>query len=354
MEIFQTEQLDAELAQDCFDDFGEKLVSSESLIIELEQHPSHDTSLRSLFRTIHSIKGNLGLTGYAPLVPVLQELEDILDLVRQGDLTFNPKIGDLTLLLLDHVRRFLDDSLVSSTVEYDSELYKKVGGAIKEIADHHEPEKQLLTAISLLDPQTKLDSLEISESFTVDYPELAYFSGLLPAIETRMPKWQGRVPRLIALCERMNQLDGNECDIEQIAAALYTHDIAMSFLPKSLLISEKSISENEYNHVKRHVYACSFLLSQSDHWELAAQILLEHHERVDGGGYPKGLSENDICEGAKCIAVAHAYEAITHGHYYETQHKRPIMRAVMEISANAGNQFSEKWVRHLMKAVQVH
>ena len=58
MEIFQTEQLDAELVQDCFDDFGEKLVSSESLIIELEQHPSHDTSLETKLLTLKGIKGN--------------------------------------------------------------------------------------------------------------------------------------------------------------------------------------------------------------------------------------------------------------------------------------------------------
>ncbi|BCE00110.1 hypothetical protein TYM08_P0173 [Marinicellulosiphila megalodicopiae] len=355
---FRTEQLNQELLQNLHEEFHENLADAENLIIELEHQPKETEKLSALFRNIHTVKGNLSIAQLPPLIPVLQELEDVLSLVRQGELEFNPKIGDLSLLLLDHVKTFLNDSLESETVFYDAKLYEDVGIQINKISTHSDPELQILKALALLN-HNQPSLIEIEESmlhnqFPEQYPDLTYFANLIPSVENRMPQWKGRTNRLLNLAHRM--LDGSQYDFdfEQIAAAIYTHDIAMSFLPIKLLSREQPMTQNEKKQIKAHVYACSFLLSQSEHWQQASRILHEHHEWVNGLGYPKGLTENDIHPGAMCLSIIHAYEAITHGHYYKSDYQRPVKRALVELSKLSNQQFSAFWVERLITSLYIH
>ena len=85
-------------------------------------------------------------------------------------------------------------------------------------------------------------------------------------------------------------------------------------------------------------------------WREAANIVLQHHERVDGKGYPFGLTEDEICDGAKIIAIVDAIDARTHERVFMTTQARPLLRAAMEIGKHVDTQFSEKWV-DVFKAV---
>ena len=297
-----------------------------------------------------------------PLVPVLQELEDVLGLVRQGNIEFNAKIGDLSLLLLDHVRNFLNDSVHQTRVLYDADLYEQVGSQINQIAGHPDPEQLIVRAISLLDPKTQINKKNaranaqqpLHHKITEHYPELSYFAQLVPIVEARVPKWQGRISRLLSLAQRLLHVQKQPFAFEQLAAAIYVHDIAMSFLPLQLLNHAQPMSSDEKKQVQAHVYACSFLLSQSEHWQEASRILHEHHEWVNGAGYPKGLLEEEVHPGALCLSVLHAFESITHGHYCQEEYKRPVKRAMAELSRQSGSQFSVYWVQQLLNVVHVH
>ncbi|MCJ8313811.1 MAG: Hpt domain-containing protein [Saccharospirillaceae bacterium] len=362
MSEFRTEQLDQEIVYELLEEFTENLSQAENQIIDLEQHPNNNETLNALFRNIHTVKGNLGMAQLLPLVPVLQELEDVLSLLRQGELVFNSKIGDLSLLLLDHVQQFLNDSVSSDSVLYDAQLYEDVGIEINKISNHSDPDQQILKAISLLDPNffysTQLDVHSETNAFhqniSEQYPELSYFFQLMPVVESRLPRWKGRTTRLLNLAQRMCELNQSEFDFEQLAAAIYAHDIAMSFLPLKLLTHAQPMTKVEYTQVKSHVFACGYLLAQSDHWKEAARILNEHHEWVNGNGYPKGLTEQNIHPGALCLSVLHAYEAITHGHYYQSDYQRPMKQALSELSKLSNQQFSSHWVTCLLNSVYLH
>ncbi len=78
-------------------------------------------------------------------------------------------------------------------------------------------------------------------------------------------------------------------------------------------------------------------------WESAAEMVLAHHEHEDGQGYPRRLRGEAIVPGAKILAILDAYYAMIHQRA-DRAHKRSILRAVTEINACAGSQFSPEWV----------
>jgi HD-GYP domain-containing protein (c-di-GMP phosphodiesterase class II) len=86
------------------------------------------------------------------------------------------------------------------------------------------------------------------------------------------------------------------------------------------------------------------ILHKMGGWEEAAEIVLQHHEHCNGGGYPKGLEENEICAGAKILAIADTFDACRYARAYRTELKRPLIRAILEINRQADVQFSRQWV----------
>ena len=72
---------------------------------------------------------------------------------------------------------------------------------------------------------------------------------------------------------------------------------------------------------------------------------------MDGSGYPQGIKNEDICDGAKMIAIADTFEAMTNSHAHR-QYKRPVMRAILEINSNAGAQFDAKWVDYFTQVIK--
>ena len=126
MALFSVTDIDSEVLAELLFEFGERRETAEQLILDLEQDTENGGKLNALFREIHTIKGNLGLVGVTPPVLMLQKLEDLLHLIRSGELKFQPLVGDITLLLVDRCASFLDECAIKASVEYDEALYKLV------------------------------------------------------------------------------------------------------------------------------------------------------------------------------------------------------------------------------------
>ena len=71
-------------------------------------------------------------------------------------------------------------------------------------------------------------------------------------------------------------------------------------------------------------------------------MVAQHHEMPDGGGYPHKLTAEDICAGAKILAIVDAFEAVTLKHSHRGQ-SRSIVRAIAEVNA-CDNQFAPEWI----------
>jgi HD-GYP domain-containing protein (c-di-GMP phosphodiesterase class II) len=90
------------------------------------------------------------------------------------------------------------------------------------------------------------------------------------------------------------------------------------------------------------------------HWAEARTYIYQYHECPDGSGYPKGLTNDEISDGAKILALVDAFEAMTHKRASKTHQIRPVTHALLEINRASGTQFCPFWVdilNQVMKSI---
>ncbi len=157
-------------------------------------------------------------------------------------------------------------------------------------------------------------------------------------VESRDPYTSGhqkRVARLaIAIAEKLG-LDNDK--IDTIGTAALIHDIGKIAIPASILSKPGKITRIEYDIVKTHSLVGYDMLKNIKFPYPVAKIVLQHHERLDGSGYPKGLTGETILFESKILAVADVVEAISSHRPY-----RPalgIEKALEEISINRGRLY---------------
>jgi HD-GYP domain-containing protein (c-di-GMP phosphodiesterase class II) len=118
-----------------------------------------------------------------------------------------------------------------------------------------------------------------------------------------------------------------------IALASLFHDIGKFFIPDEILNKPSRLSDEEFNYIKMHSTYSSELL-KGKFIEDIADIVEEHHERLDGSGYPKGLKGDQIRIEARIIGVADSYDAMTSDRAY--RRAMTPKEAIEELKSLAG------------------
>ncbi|MBP1924241.1 HD-GYP domain-containing protein (c-di-GMP phosphodiesterase class II) [Sedimentibacter acidaminivorans] len=126
-----------------------------------------------------------------------------------------------------------------------------------------------------------------------------------------------------------------------IALASLFHDIGKCFIPDEILNKPSSLNEVEFSYIKKHSEYSADLL-RGKFVEDVEKIVLQHHERLDGSGYPKGLKGDEICIEAKIIAVADSYDAMTSDRSYRTGLTPEV--AIEELKDFIGKYYDESIV----------
>ena len=132
-------------------------------------------------------------------------------------------------------------------------------------------------------------------------------------------------------------------------AALF-HDIGHVFTPAEILNKPGPLTPEQMEKVKEHVVAGTALLGEMHLLELELQYIGHHHERFDGQGYPDGLMGKEIPLGARILAIADAYDAMTSGRPYRKALAEEEVR--QELLRNAGAQFDPQLVKLFLAARQ--
>jgi HD-GYP domain-containing protein (c-di-GMP phosphodiesterase class II) len=95
------------------------------------------------------------------------------------------------------------------------------------------------------------------------------------------------------------------------------HDIGKTQIPMQILLKPEKLTPGEYEEMKRHAELGYYLLKDEPGIPLlAAHCALQHHERLDGSGYPRGLAGEEIHEYAKLIGIVDSYDAMTSSRAY--------------------------------------
>lgn len=155
-----------------------------------------------------------------------------------------------------------------------------------------------------------------------------------------------RVSDLVAIIGQ--QMDVSQEDLEVIQQATVLADVGKLQISQSILSKEGGLSEEEWIEMQRHPKLGSKILAEVLHLSGAGEIVLAHHERFDGDGYPHGLKGDDIPLGARIYTVADSYIAMTSDRPHRK--KMPHDRALREIVRSSMTQFDPDVVRAFQSA----
>ncbi len=363
---YQVDTVDADALMGFFQQFSLSYQDIEQSLLMLELDATDMDVIDELVTAIHAIQQALHKIEFNELEKLINSLLVLLQSIRNQVLQFETVISDIILLVVDDIKTVLEKIIDGSERCVILERVPKVCKALEQIpnTDALHRDGVIKDVLMMLDPSTEImEQSELASDYLArlfedsgpDHEELAaygveenedfvFFRGLSAPLETRAHYWLGRSQRMLRLALKMNDMADRPVDPTQLAAAIYMHDAGMALIPLSVINSKGSLSEQDRAKMEQHPQIGYELLRYMKDWSEASLMVLQHHERMDGSGYPQGLKENEICDGAKIIAIADAMDARTHERAHATLMKRPLLRAAMEISKKADTQFSSYWV----------
>ncbi len=157
---------------------------------------------------------------------------------------------------------------------------------------------------------------------------------------TRLAEWAVRVAEHLGV---------GEGELRDIEVASLLHDIGKIGVPDGVLQKPGRLTEEEQNLVRKHPEYGWAILRLFPDFERASLLILHHHERIDGNGYPAGLKGEEIPLGSRIVAVVDAFDAMISSRSY--RQGLPLEEAVRRLVADSATQFDPEVVQHFVPLV---
>ena len=138
----------------------------------------------------------------------------------------------------------------------------------------------------------------------------------------------------------------SEMELQSLQYASLLHDAGKIDIPDEILTKTSKLTSKEYDLIKNHPVLGARIVKNVEILKPIVPIILYHHEKYDGTGYPSGLKKGQIPIGARIMAVADAFEAMISGRPYRGLVSKA--EAINEIKQNSGTQFDPKVVEALI------
>lgn len=192
--------------------------------------------------------------------------------------------------------------------------------AIKNIQLYREQEKLIMGTIKSL--ITVLDSKMPSA-----YTHTPYFSRLVKALAVEMHL--------------------RKKEVVSLKYASLLHDAGKINIPTEILTKSSQLTGEEYDIIKRHPLKSAEIIKHLQILKPVVPIIVHHHEKYNGTGYPSRLKKGKIPIGARIMSVADAFDAMVYGRPYKE--RMSVDDALEEIKKNSGTQFDPQIVKSLIK-----
>ncbi len=356
--------LDPETAMEVLYEFDQHHLVIEDLIAR-SNNLSNVDALNQILCEVHSIRENAAMAQLHDITSFANAIENVLFAIINQNLGASSELGEILLMSMDRLRDFHQSQL--SNVEFDNLDADKITHCLAELSVAHQAQAiiealdNVLLALTgclgehhpppLIKNSTDSKPAAVECCTSKQKKDIAFFRNIAMQIDNQCDFWSNRSDNLCHWALAINREAGHPINDIQLTAAIYLHDAGMAFISHKIINKAGKLSHFETLKIQEHPILSFEIISRMLGWEDAALMIIQHHEREDGSGYPHKISAKDICDGAKLIAILDAFFAMIKPRA-DRPHRRSILRAISEINACAGNQFSEYWVTHFNKAIK--
>ena len=199
----------------------------------------------------------------------------------------------------------------------------------------------------------KIKYSEIQKELNQSYENISHVMDgiaqiITEVIEVRDPQFIGHQRKVSKLATAIaEEMKLSRDKIEGIKFAALVYDLGKVNLPAEITNKSSKLAEEEYNCIKNHPKISHDIFKKMDFPWPIAEIVFQHHERLDGSGYPRGLKGDEIFMEAKIIAVADVVVAMSSKRAYRPAHS--IKETLEEISKNKGIFYDSEAVDACLK-----
>jgi putative nucleotidyltransferase with HDIG domain len=280
-------------------------------------------------------RGRLYFPANSSLVVTMKQLDSVIDTL---DMDVNPWF----ISLVPAERQILESNGIELLVPMRNNEHL-AGILLLSAKATHEPysseERRLLRIVSA-DVAASIDNANLYDNIKREYSEMEKaMDGVVHAlslvVESRDPYTAGHQRRVAGLARSIaNKMGLSEWQVMGIYVAGLVHDVGKVAVPTEILSKPGKISQSEFNIIKAHSQVGYEILQRIDFpWPVTTAIL-QHHERLDGSGYPAGISGGEIILEARILGVADVVEAMSSHRPYRAA--LGLGSALEEIRANRG------------------
>lgn len=257
----------------------------------------------------------------------------------------------------DVVSRFGGDEFAVILIRTDEETTEKIASRVRKtvekynmdhvgphlsvsmgIATSKGPEQNLLETLKLADDLMYRDKLYRSSSVRSQM-----VNTLLITLDEKDQISGGHAKRLQKLCLELGKRAGlSTRQLSDLALFAQVHDLGKVGIPDSILFKPGPLSEDEWKVMKLHPEKGYRIAVSSPDLSSVADLILRHHERWDGRGYPLGIKGEEIPVECRILSIVDAFDAMTNERPYSEA--RSVQKAIEEISRCSGTQFDPELV----------
>jgi putative two-component system response regulator len=270
----------------------------------------------SLLKEVISIRPDIAVV----LVTSVVEIEIAVDALKHGAYDYITKPFSLEEMSISVSRALEKRRLVLENKSYQRTLEEQVASRTYE----------LKKALATLEQTYRSTLVALSK-----------------ALDSREADPDGHSLRVTAYATRLAWQSGmNESEIRVVEQGVLLHDIGKIGLPDKLLLKKGRLNEGELALMQKHPEIGHHILNKIEFLKGAAQLVLHHHERYDGSGYPLGLKGTEINFGARIFAVAESLEDFTSAQ--ESDMDKDFEAAIAKIKKMSGVELDPKVVEQFL------
>ncbi len=173
---------------------------------------------------------------------------------------------------------------------------------------------------------------------------------MLSTLATKSSETKAHTNRMAAMAMKMgNKIGLSNNQLNNLSLLATLHDIGKINISENILNKSEDLTESEWERIKEHPHIGYKIALSCDDFSSVADEILAHHERWDGGGYPRGLERDEIPLLSRIITIVDAYDVMTNGRpYKEAMSKK---EAVKELEDCAGGQFDPELVEEFVEMI---